>query len=50
MTKTLVGTAIGCMLANFLIACFTHEWSVAFDRSYFQGVAVATVAFNRWYW
>jgi hypothetical protein len=47
-TRTLIGTAFGCIIGNLIIAAFFKDWATCFDRSCFQCVALTAVALNMW--
>ena len=43
----LTATTAALVAANYIFQGFTeHNWAVAFDRSFFQAVAVAIVGWN----
>jgi hypothetical protein len=48
VTRTLISTAVGCIIGNLIIAAFFKDWATCFDRSCFQCVALTAVALNMW--
>ena len=48
---TAVGVLIGLILGNFFYQSFSgHDWYRAFDRSFFQAIAIATYGGLRWWY
>lgn len=50
MKTLLIATGMGLVLANYVYQFFLDNphWLVAFDRSYYQVVALLAVAANLW--
>lgn len=48
--ERLISTGLGLTIGNFLYQAIdsTHNWGVAFDRSFFQIVALLILAYLAW--
>jgi len=48
MTSRLIAIWLGLSIGNVLIACFSGDWRLCWDRSFFQAMALLGVYISLW--